>query len=75
MTRDEKINRLLQRGADDARRLALDDIDAAARTSNTWGSTEHRQARDKTERTYEAERRSFEKLSDDELDRALAAEV
>ncbi len=73
MTRDEKINRLLSRAADDTRRLDLDRIDATARTTNTWGTGEHRQARNKAESTYDAQRTNFEKLSDAQLDSALEA--
>lgn len=72
MNRDQKINKLLEREADDTRRLALDEEDAHAREANTWGSKEHRDARDKTEKTYDAARRALEALSDDQLDAALA---
>ena len=73
MNRVQKIDLLLQRGADDARRMDLDVIDDHARATHTWGSGEHRSARDRRERAYDAERQALEKLSDAELDRALAA--
>ena len=69
-TRAQKVNWLLQQGPDDARRLDLDRIDEQARTTHTWGSSEHRNARDQRERAYDAQRTSFEKLSDQQLDDA-----
>jgi hypothetical protein len=58
--------------ADDIRRLALDELDAVARRTNTWGSQAHRSARDKVEREYDAEALRFERLEDDALDSELA---
>lgn len=74
MNRQKQIDSLLGRGADDERRLALDQIDQAARETNTFGSTEHRQKRDETEKKHDRARRSYEALSDAELNRALAGE-
>lgn len=71
MIRSPKVELLLQR-VDDARRMDLDRIDEHARATNTWGSTEHRQARNSRERDYEASLKSFDKLSEEQLDRALA---
>jgi len=73
MTRERKVELLLRRVDDDARRMDLDRIDERARATNTWGSSEHRQARDKRERDYDATRKAYEKLSDEQLDRALAS--
>ena len=73
MTREQKIQRLLARGDDDSRLLGLDRLDEQARATDSWGSQEHRQARDKIERTYDASRAALDKLSDEQLDRALAA--
>ncbi len=70
MVRAGKLRLLLLR-ADDARRMDMDRIDEHARTTNTWGSNEHRQARDSRERDFEATLKSFDKLSDDQLDRAI----
>jgi hypothetical protein len=75
MDRQAKINRLLQGEADDARRLALDEIDATARQTNTFGSKEHRDGREKTEKKYDETRRAFEALSDAQLDRLLESEA
>jgi hypothetical protein len=72
-SRERKIAQLLQQGDDDARRMDLDRIDEEARSTNTWGSPEHRQARDRRERSYDATRTAYEKLSEEQLDRALAA--
>lgn len=70
MVRQGKHWLLLQR-ADDARRMDMDRIDEHARATNTWGSNEHRHARDSRERHFEATLKSFDKLSDDQLDRAI----
>jgi hypothetical protein len=72
MNRQNKIDSLLARGADDERRLALDRIDQTARETNTFGSKEHRERRDETEKKHDQARRSFEALTDAELDRELA---
>jgi hypothetical protein len=73
MDRQAKIQKLMTSGADDERRLALDAIDDAARSSNSFGSTGHRKQRDDTERKHDQARRVFESLSDQELDRDLLA--
>ncbi len=75
MNRQEKINQLMGRSADDVRRLALDAIDATARQTSTFGAKEHRDARDKTERQHDDARRAFDGYSDDQLDAALAVEA
>lgn len=72
MTHAEKIQKLLaRRGDDDRRRRALDD---QARRGHTWGTKEHRDAREATERSYDNVARSYGELSDNEIDLALAAE-
>jgi hypothetical protein len=73
MTREQKVNLLLTRLQDDSRRLDLDRIDEHARATNTWGSQGHRQSREQRERSYEASRTSYAGLSDDALDKAVAA--
>ncbi len=73
MNRDKKIDALLARADDDARRLALDEIDATARRTNTWGSKPHRAARDQVETAHDSARRAFEGLSEMQLDAALGA--
>ena len=74
MNRQNKIDILLGRGADDERRLALDQIDQAARETNTFGSKEHREKRGEIEKKHDQARRSYEALTDAELDRALTGE-
>ena len=71
MNRQNKIDSLLGRGADDERRLALDQIDKTARETNTFGSKEHREKRDITEKKHDQARRAFEALTDAELDHEL----
>jgi hypothetical protein len=73
MNRDEKIRELVEREDDGVRRPALDSIDEDARRSNTWGSKEHRAAREKVESQHEAARRAFEGYSEGQLDAAIAA--
>ena len=58
--------------ADDTRRLALDELDATARSTNTWGSAAHRSARDRVERTYDEDALRLQKLEDGDLERELA---
>ncbi len=80
MDRNQKVTRLLELGPEDTRRLALDEIDRAARagagggfdTQHGFGSAEHRLARERVEKTYDAARRSLEAMSDSQLDEALA---
>jgi hypothetical protein len=69
--RDQKLNLLLSR-ADDVRRLALDELDAVARRTSTWGSAGHRSARDKVEREYDDQALRFQKLGDAALDSEFA---
>lgn len=71
-TRDHKVNRLLAHGADDERRLQLDELDRVARESSTFGSDQHRKGRDTVERAHDAARRALEQLSDQQLDDRLA---
>jgi hypothetical protein len=75
MNRQGKINELLARGPDDARRMALDDIDRVARQKNTFGSKEHREARERVEKRYDADERALERLSDDQLDAKLGTDL
>ena len=72
MNRQQQITTLMGRTADDERRLALDELDKVARDTNTFGSKEHRAARDKVEKTHDDARHSFEGLSDDQLEAAVA---
>ena len=74
MERTQKMSILLER-ADDIRRLALDELDATARQTNTWGTQGHRSARDKVEREYDQEALRFAKLEDQALDTELARAV
>ncbi|MFN0096532.1 MAG: hypothetical protein ACKVVT_17375 [Dehalococcoidia bacterium] len=71
MTKEQKVTQLLAKGADETGRLALDEIDAKARDNDTWGTSGHRQAREKVERTYDHDKSVVEKLSESELDKAL----
>jgi hypothetical protein len=72
MDRQKKIESLMAREAEDRRRLALDELDAEARRTNTFGSAAHRSARDRVEAGYDSTRVGFERLSEAELDQALA---
>lgn len=71
-TREQKVNRLLDQSANDKRRLRLDELDRVARETNTFGSGEHRQGRDRVERAHDDVRRAMEALSENELDERLA---
>lgn len=71
LERTDKMRQLLDR-ADDVRRLALDELDAAARRTNTWGSASHRASRDRVERTYDEDALRLQRLEDAELDSELA---
>ena len=75
MDRQQQITALMGRSADDERRLALDELDRVARETNTFGSKEHRAARDKVEKTHDDARRSFEGYSDDQLEAATAVDA
>lgn len=70
MDRGTKLMTLLER-AEETRRLAMDELDAIARRTNTFGSREHRDGRDKVERQYSQEAQRFETLKEEELDREL----
>ena len=72
LSRDRKVRLLLQRSYDDARSHDLDVIDDHARQTGTWGTAEHRRARDARERSYDEARSKLESLSDDQLNRLLA---
>ena len=72
MNRQHQIATLMGRDADDVRRLALDALDKTARETNTFGSKEHRDARDHVEKTHTAAQNSFESFSDDQLEAAVA---
>ena len=75
MTHVEKVQKLLaRRGDDDRRRLALDGLDDQARRGHTWGTKEHRDESEETEALYDNLGRGYEKLSDSDIDLALAAE-
>lgn len=74
MNRSQKVALLLSRGADDERRLALDALDDSARRSSTWGSKEHRDARDRVEKIYDETKRRLEGLPEEQLDRELERE-
>lgn len=72
MNREEMISALLARADDDVRRPALDAIDGDARSTNTFGSKAHRAARDQVEAQHDDARRAIERLSDVQLDAAIA---
>lgn len=74
MNRDQKVNALLAKGDDDVRRLALDEIDDGARRGNTFGSKEHRAARDRVEERHNDARKGFEALSEGQMDAAIDRE-
>ena len=73
MNREEKIRELVEREDDAVRRPALDIIDDEARRTNTFGSREHRAARERVESQHDAARRAFEGYSEAQLDAALGA--
>ncbi|MEO8538491.1 MAG: hypothetical protein ABI577_02030 [bacterium] len=70
MDRQQKINQLIAK-AEDIRRLAMDDLDAVARRTNTFGSKEHRSGRDKVERDFDQEQQRCERLEEQALDLEL----
>lgn len=72
MERTQKLAALMNR-AEDVRRLALDELDATARTTNTWGSPAHRAGRDKVERAFDADALRLQRLEEPELDKELQA--
>ncbi len=72
MNREANIAVLLEKRAEDIRRLGLDEADATARRTSTWGAAEHRKIRDGIEKAYSETRRAFEQMSDAELDALVA---
>ncbi len=72
MNREQKIKVLVERADDDVRQPALNLIDEEARRASTFGSKEHRAARDKVESQHDESRRGYEALSEAQLDRAIA---
>jgi hypothetical protein len=72
MNREQTINRLLERGPDEERRLALNELDDVARKTNTFGSKEHRAGRDAVEKKHDDARRELQALSDERLEQALS---
>lgn len=71
LERTQKMATLMNR-VDDIRRLALDELDATARRTNTWGSPAHRAGRDRVERTYDEDAVRLQRLEDAELEAELA---
>jgi hypothetical protein len=71
MERSQKLAVLIAR-ADDVRRLALDELDATARRTNTWGSPAHRTGRDRVEAAYDQDALRLQRLEDAELEAELA---
>lgn len=72
MDRQQQIAKLMGRGADDERRLALDELDKTARDTSTFGSKEHRDGRDRVEKAHTDAQHAFEGYSDDQLDAAVS---
>jgi|BarGraNGADG00212_1021973.scaffolds.fasta_scaffold442275_1 hypothetical protein len=71
MNRDEKITALVAHADDGVRRPALNGIDEDARRTSTFGSKAHRAARDEVEAQHAHARRSYEGLSEAQLDAIL----
>ncbi len=71
MERQQKINHLLAR-ADDVRRLAMDELDAIARRTNTFGSKEHRLGREKVDREFDQESQRCSSMTEAALDAELS---
>ena len=71
MEQNQKVSILLDR-AEEIRRLALDELDDVARKTSTWGSKDHRDARDKVEATNAAENLRVQRLDAAALDLELA---
>lgn len=74
MSREDKMAILIAR-AEDNRRLALDELDATARRTNTWGTKEHREGRDRVESALDQEALRLQRLEEAALDRELARPV
>ena len=72
VNRQDAVASLLSRHAEDERRLTLDQCDALARATNTFGSSQHRKSRDEAEKRYDDARARLERLSDQELQDLLA---
>jgi hypothetical protein len=72
MTRAQKVAWLVAHVQDGVREGDLNAIDEQARTSRTWGSPAHREARDRRERIYDAACAAYAAMSDAALDEALA---
>jgi hypothetical protein len=68
--RDQKVAALRER-AEEIRRLALDELDATARKNSTWGSADHRSARDRVERECDQANLRLQTLDDASLEREL----
>ncbi|MBK6319773.1 MAG: hypothetical protein IPI33_02575 [Dehalococcoidia bacterium] len=71
MDRKQKVAALVSR-AEEARRLALDELDAVARKTSTWGSSDHRSARERVERDCDQANQRAQTLDEEALDRELA---
>ena len=71
MDRKQKVAALVSR-AEEARRLALDELDAVARKTRTWGSSDHRSARERVERDCDQANQRAQTLDEEALDRELA---
>ncbi len=69
-TRDQKLAALIAR-SEERRSQALNDLDAVARQTNTFGSPDHRSGRDRVERASEQELKRYAVLSDEEIEREL----
>lgn len=72
MNRQHQVATLMSRDADEVRRLALDALDKTARDTNSFGSKEHRDARDRVEKSHLDAQRAFEGFSDDQLEAAVS---
>lgn len=73
MERQERVNLLLLK-ADDIRRLAMDELDATARRTNSFGSKDHRSGRDRVDLAYENEVQRCRGLDDAALERELSGQ-
>lgn len=71
MNRDDKISALIAQDDDDVRRPALNGIDEDARRTSTFGSKAHRAAREQIEALHLDIRRSYQGLSEAQLDAAM----
>jgi hypothetical protein len=71
MDRQQKLNQVLAR-VEHRRQHAMNELDAIARRTNSFGSKEHRSGRDKVDRDFEQESSRCERLEDNALDLELA---